>query len=152
MLLPFLITVTKNRAQMPSSVVQDKQAGFSGYVPIENWIYSAIGYLASAGYIQTAFAGLRTWTRMTCASVIVRAQNAPATLGGEERADLLIQELAIEFAPKLHFLHGASARSEWQMHVETQEERWRFSLLSTTPNHNLTATAQLSSGPSARKF
>src|ERR1700677_4897621 len=96
MLLLLLITVTKDQAQTPRSSVQDGQAGFSSmsstYVPIETWIYPAIGYLASAGYIQTAFAGLRPWTRMTCASLIANAQKTQATLGAEEQADLLIHE------------------------------------------------------------
>ena len=46
----------------------------STYIPIESWIYPAIERLALAGYIQTAFAGLRPWTRMESARLVEEAQ------------------------------------------------------------------------------
>ncbi len=46
----------------------------STYVPIESWIYPAIERLAMAGYVQTAFAGLRPWTRMESARLVAEAQ------------------------------------------------------------------------------
>jgi hypothetical protein len=110
MLLLLLITVTKDQAQSPRSGMQGGRSELSSvsstYVPIENWVYPAIGYLASTGYIQTAFVGLRPWTRTTCASLVAEAQKAQATLRGEEHADSLIKELAVEFAPELRRLRG----------------------------------------------
>src|ERR1700753_4502301 len=48
----------------------------STYVPIESWVYPAIERLAMAGYIQTAFAGLRPWTRMESARLVAEARDA----------------------------------------------------------------------------
>src|ERR1700728_2265496 len=50
----------------------------STYVPIESWVYPAIERLALADYIQTAFAGLRPWTRMESARLVSEAQEAQA--------------------------------------------------------------------------
>ena len=74
----------------------------SPYVPIESWIYPAIERLAAAGYIQTAFAGLRPWTRMECARLLDEAREQQAELGPEEETDkqsaLLMRDLDREFA------------------------------------------------------
>src|SRR5580692_13214070 len=59
----------------------------STYVPIESWIYPAIERLALAGYVQTAFAGLRPWTRMETARLIAEAQEQQADLDSQEGVD-----------------------------------------------------------------
>ena len=60
----------------------------STYVPIESWIYPAIERLALAGYVQTAFAGLRPWTRMESARLVAEAQEQQAEhLDSEEVPD-----------------------------------------------------------------
>ena len=59
----------------------------STYVPIESWIYPAIERLALAGYIQTAFAGLRPWTRMESARLIAEAQEHQTDIDSQETVD-----------------------------------------------------------------
>src|SRR5271156_3558563 len=59
----------------------------STYVPIESWVYPAVERLALAGYIQTAFAGLRPWTRLEVARLISEAQEQKADLDSGEAAD-----------------------------------------------------------------
>ncbi len=59
----------------------------STYVPIESWIYPAIERLALAGYIQTAFAGLRPWTRMEVARLISEAQERQVDLDSQDAVD-----------------------------------------------------------------
>jgi Capsule assembly protein Wzi len=82
----------------------------SPYVPIESWIYPAIERLAAAGYIQTAFAGLRPWTRMECARLLDEAREQQAELGPEEETDkqsaLLMRDLDREFALELRQQDG----------------------------------------------
>ena len=42
----------------------------STYVPLDSWIYQAMDRLISRGYIESAYMGLRPWTRMNCARMI----------------------------------------------------------------------------------
>jgi membrane-associated phospholipid phosphatase len=43
----------------------------STYVPLDSWIYPAMESLIARGYINTAFMGLRPWTRMSCAHMLI---------------------------------------------------------------------------------
>jgi|SRR5579859_2283551 len=42
----------------------------SPYVPLDSWVYPAFDRLAAMGYVQTAFAGIRPWTRSECARLL----------------------------------------------------------------------------------
>lgn len=42
----------------------------SVYVPLDSWIYSAIDRLIALGYLNSAFVGLRPWTRSECERLI----------------------------------------------------------------------------------
>ncbi len=94
----------------------------STYVPIESWIYPAIERLAMAGYVQTAFAGLRPWTRMESARLVAEAQEArddqqidyqnmvDSDKAVEEQMDVLVKNLAGEFAGELRQRDGECNR------------------------------------------
>ncbi|MGB8768195.1 MAG: capsule assembly Wzi family protein [Candidatus Korobacteraceae bacterium] len=43
----------------------------STYVPLDSWIYPAMEILMARGYINTGFIGLRPWTRMSCARMLI---------------------------------------------------------------------------------
>lgn len=79
----------------------------SPYVPRESWVYGAFDRLSALGYLQTAIAGLRPWTRLECARLV---QEAADSLGGDEAeqgdARRLQQALAVEFAPEMARLGG----------------------------------------------
>jgi len=47
----------------------------STYVPLDSWIYPAMESLIARGYINTAFIGLRPWTRMSCAHMLIEMHN-----------------------------------------------------------------------------
>jgi hypothetical protein len=104
----------------------------STYVPIESWIYPAIERLALAGYIQTAFAGLRPWTRMESARLVSEAQEQQADLDSREGLDgqmnLLIKDLAGEFAVELRQLDGQCNRQ-----AAIDSIGWRSSAIAGTP-------------------
>ena len=90
----------------------------STYVPIESWIYPAIERLAMAGYIQTAFAGLRPWTRMESARLVAEAQEqqidhenvVDSDKAVDEQMNSLIKDLAGEFAVELRQRDGECNR------------------------------------------
>jgi hypothetical protein len=50
-------------AQVPPAVITTSAEG-STYVPMDSWMYPALDRLHSLGYLDTAFFGLRPWTRL----------------------------------------------------------------------------------------
>jgi membrane-associated phospholipid phosphatase len=79
----------------------------STYVPLDSWIYPALERLVATGYIDTAFLGLRPWTRISCANMLVEMSNKV-----ENNTDLppqiaqLQKSLNFEFADELAALEG----------------------------------------------
>jgi len=71
-------------------------------VPLEHWTYPAIERLAALHYIDTAFLGLRPWTRAESARLVQEAED-----GIDDDRDLpadiheLLRRLRQEFAPEL---------------------------------------------------
>ena len=124
MLLLVVLMVARRYAQADPYSSGDRDAGCetsnmgSTYVPIESWIYPAIERLAMAGYVQTAFAGLRPWTRMESARLVAEAQEQQldhqSVVDSEEAVDeqmnSLIKYLAGEFAAELRQRDGECNR------------------------------------------
>jgi capsule assembly protein Wzi len=52
----------------------DRPAPASAFLPVDSWIYGALERLAALGYVDTAFLGLRPWTRSECARLIEEAE------------------------------------------------------------------------------
>ena len=79
----------------------------SPYVPLDSWVYAAVEKLAAFGYIQTAFIGLKPWTRMECAQLVEQAGEAVGSSEDPER-DLtgLESRLQEEFAYELGLIDG----------------------------------------------
>ena len=43
--------------------------------PLDSWVYPALERLAALGYLQTAYLGIRPWTRMECARLLEEADD-----------------------------------------------------------------------------
>jgi hypothetical protein len=54
----------------PYGAVGDSDTQGSAYVPIDSWIYPALDRLHALGYVDTAFLGLRPWTRLGIAHML----------------------------------------------------------------------------------
>ena len=73
----------------------------SALVPLESWVYPAFVRLAALGYADTAFLGLRPWTRSECARLVEESEEhldadpAPRDVVG------LVNALRSEFAFEL---------------------------------------------------
>ena len=84
----------------------------STYVPLDSWIYPAMEQLIGQNYINTAFLGLRPWTRLSCARLLVELRE-----NVEGRGDLppqiaqLQKYLDAEFAEELEALEGRPVES-----------------------------------------
>src|SRR5713226_10338 len=46
----------------------------SPYVPLDSWIYPALGRLAALGFVESGFTGMRPWTRRECARLLSEAE------------------------------------------------------------------------------
>ncbi len=53
----------------PAEMITTSAEG-STYVPMDSWIYPALDRLHSLGYLDTAFLGLRPWTRLSIAHML----------------------------------------------------------------------------------
>jgi hypothetical protein len=83
----------------------------SVYVPLDSWVYTAFDRLAGLGAINKQFVGLRPWTRLQCAQLVLDAdQNL---LNGDDKAgtvSALYDDLSREFSVELAVLNGSSVR------------------------------------------
>src|SRR3989454_631652 len=75
------------------------------YVPIDSWVYSAFDRLVALGYVQSAYAGLRPWTRMECARLL---EEAGERLPPDNEAGKLYDALNLEFSEETRRLEGAA--------------------------------------------
>ena len=76
----------------------------SVYVSMDSWIYPAMERLYSLGYIDTAFLGLRPWTRLSCLHMLQQSQekifdssfDSSAASPGNQEAQQIFEALAHE--------------------------------------------------------
>jgi hypothetical protein len=79
----------------------------SPYVVPDSWAYAAFDRLAALGVVQSAFAGLRPWTRMDCARLLSEIEDQQAGVGSldDEAADAYAT-LAAEFRLEMERFDG----------------------------------------------
>jgi hypothetical protein len=78
----------------------------SPYVPLDSWVYPALERLAALGYINSAIAAMRPWTRTECARQLSEAGDRNVDSGGNTEAANLYQELMKEFGNEVELLGG----------------------------------------------
>jgi hypothetical protein len=89
-------------AQQQAIILPPGDSGMVGsvYVPLDNWVYPAFSRLEALGYADTAFQGLRPWTRLTCLHILQETQTkletSPDSPGNREARELF-NTLAEEF-------------------------------------------------------
>ena len=84
----------------------------STYVPLDSWIYPAMEQLIGQRYINTAFLGLRPWTRLACARLLVEMRENVEGHGDLPPQILQLQKyLDAEFAEELEALEGRPVES-----------------------------------------
>lgn len=83
----------------------------SVYVPLDSWVYPAFDRLAALGAINRQFVGLRPWTRLQCAQLVMNAEDFLFESDGKNlEANTLYQSLKQEFSPDLDELSNAGIR------------------------------------------
>ena len=95
----------------PSALALAEAPPGSVYVPLDNWVYEAFDRLAGLGAINKQYVGLRPWTRIQCAQLVLEAEK------GFAKADVKTQEAVLldgalkqEFSEEINLLNGAPAR------------------------------------------
>src|SRR6476661_2695 len=73
----------------------------SPYVPQDSWVYPALDRLAGFGLIDSAFAGMRPWTRRECARLLSEAENHPSYEAHGNEAAEIVAALDREFRPEM---------------------------------------------------
>ena len=67
------------------------------YVPLDSWVYPALDRLASLGLIDSAFSGMRPWTRRECMRQVAEASEKLGDTGDNSEASKLVDSLEREF-------------------------------------------------------
>lgn len=84
-----------------------RQSMGTTYVPLDSWVYPTLDRLAGLGYVRTAIAGLKPWTRMECARLTEEASEELQE--GEvlnDQAAAMQDRLRREFSYELGLLDG----------------------------------------------
>jgi hypothetical protein len=83
----------------------------SVYVPLDSWVYTAFDRLAALGAINKQFVGLRPWTRIQCAQLVVEAnENFQDADVKNTEAVALYDDLYQEFSAEISLIDGNSRR------------------------------------------
>lgn len=87
--------------QLDSSMAQvDTQS--SVYVPMDNWVYPALDRLHALGYIDTAYFGLRPWTRASIAHMLELTADRIESDVTDDEARAIYLALVREFKPDIN--------------------------------------------------
>jgi hypothetical protein len=88
----------------------DRDPGNMGspYVPMDSWVYPAMERLIALGYIQSADLGMRPWTRMECARLLIEEADGQIRDSNENSSEprKIYQALADEFSDETARLGG----------------------------------------------
>lgn len=122
---------TFERAPRPESPRNPEDMG-SSFVPLDSWVYGAMDRLAALGYIHSAFAGLRPWTRMEVARLLGEADDRIQMTAGtghvDEEALRLYRGLQAEFLVESHRMGG-----DRNLSAELESVYTRFTGISGKP-------------------
>ncbi|HWE84009.1 MAG TPA: capsule assembly Wzi family protein [Terracidiphilus sp.] len=86
-----------------ANVASIDETGYQGstYVPLDNWVYPVLDRLHALGYVDTAFLGLRPWTRLGIALMLAESADAIQTDSGNDEARAIYAALQREFQPDI---------------------------------------------------
>ncbi len=71
----------------------------SAYVPLDSWIYPEIQRLIAWGYVESAYLGMRPWTRLSIVRMLQRAEERFESERTDPEAQKIFRALRKEFEP-----------------------------------------------------
>jgi hypothetical protein len=93
--------------ELDASMAQTDTNG-SVYVPMDNWVYPALDRLHALGYIDTAYLGLRPWTRASIAHTLELTSDRIESDANNDEAREIYLALVREFKPDVDRGTGAA--------------------------------------------
>ena len=78
----------------------------SPYVPLDSWIYPAMERLAAMGYMKSESLGIRPWTRLECARLLLEASERQPEADAPLEVQQLYGALSAEFAHDSELMSG----------------------------------------------
>jgi hypothetical protein len=105
---PFVDCFAQNPGCRDTLVIDDfvEPLG-SAYVPVDSWIYPAVDRLHGLGYIDTAYLGMRPWTRLSIAHMLAETADKIDDAGDDEEACTIFHSLQRELKPDVEQLNGS---------------------------------------------
>lgn len=104
-LLPVQAQVTTQQpfppGYVPPAETITTSAEGSSYVPMDSWIYPALDRLHSLGYLNTAFLGIRPWTRLSIAHMLEQSADRIDTDEGNDEARSIYLAVLAEVQPDI---------------------------------------------------
>jgi len=99
----------------PASPVTYISTVGSPYIPMDSWVYPALSRLQGLGYLDTAFLGIRPWTRLSILHMLQHtADKIDADTNNDEAREIYLSVLH-EVAPGLENNFGQrTARAEFE--------------------------------------
>ncbi len=85
---------------LDSSMAENDVQG-SVYVPVDNWVYSALDRLHALGYVDTAYLGLRPWARISIAHMLELSADRIESDSKNDEARSIYVALVREFRPDI---------------------------------------------------
>jgi hypothetical protein len=78
----------------------------SPYVPVDSWIYPAMVRLQGLGYVDTAYLGMRPWTRMSIVNMLTETADKIASVDDDSEACKIFHALERELEPDVDQFNG----------------------------------------------
>ncbi len=100
----------------------------STYVPVDSWIYPAIDRLHALGYVDTAYLGMRPWTRLSIVHMLKDSADKINDADDSDEACTIYRVLQKELKPDVEQLNGSHAP-----HVQLESTYTRLLGITGTP-------------------
>lgn len=94
------VILSQASAQVPPAVIATSAEG-STYVPMDSWVYPALDRLHSLGYLDSAFFGIRPWTRLSILHMLEESADRIDSDTNNDEARAIYLALRAEFQPDL---------------------------------------------------
>ena len=92
----------------------------STYVPLDNWVYPALDRLQALGYLDSAFLGLKPWTRTSIARMLELSADSIESDSNNDEARSIYIALVRELKPDIDRSMGEAAPKAMLESVYTQ--------------------------------
>jgi membrane-associated phospholipid phosphatase len=87
----------------------------SPYVPLDSWIYPALDRLAGLGLIDSAFTGMRPWTRRECMRQLSEAEDKLGDSGSDTEAGKIVEVLYRALRPEAEAVGDGTDRAAFRL-------------------------------------